>query len=130
MLFITTISGVDIKNQVYITIATAIFQPISRNLPTQNHCKHQEGHQETNIRRRKIPKIRPFDLAFLPRDEFIGDQACHGRDQRSQPTQVDANDQRGQVLRKPRQQQRSRNITDHLAGGNAGQDFVPGDELL
>ena len=92
--------------------------------------EHQQYRQKADIRHRKIPKIRPFDLAFLPRDEFIGDQACHGRDQRSQPTQVDANDQRGQVLRKPRQQQRSRNITDHLAGGNAGQDFVPGDELL
>lgn len=113
----------------YITIATAIFQPISRNLPTQNHCKHQEGHQETNIRRRKVPEIRSFSLAFLPCNEFIGDQACHGRNQRPQPAAVNVDDQCGQVLRKPRQQRR-RNIADHLAGGNAGQDFVPGDELL
>ena len=113
----------------YITIATAIFQPISRNLPTQNHCKHQEGHQETNIRRRKVPEIRSFSLAFLPCNEFIGGQACHGRNQRPQPAAVNADDQCGQVLRKPRQQCR-RNIADHLAGGNAGQDFVPGDELL
>lgn len=97
---------------------------------SQNQREHQQDSQKGNISVCKLPEVWPLHPRLLPRHELVGDQACHGRDQRSQPTQVDANDQRGQVLRKPRQQQRSRNITDHLAGGNAGQDFVPGDELL
>lgn len=107
----------------------ATSQPASPNLPTQNHCKHQENNYETTIRRHKVPEICSFSLAFLPCNEFIGDQACHGRNQRPQPAAVNADDQCGQVLRNPRQQRR-RNIADLLAGGNAGQDFVPGDELL
>ena len=96
----------------------------------KSQCEHQQDRQEADIRRGEVPEIGPFPLPLFPRDELIGDQACHGGDQRSQAAQVDPNDQVGKVLCKPGQQQRGGDIADHLAGGHAGKDLVSGDDLL
>lgn len=65
--------------------------PIPSALAPNKKLKHKQSHQKTGIFYHKVSKINPFCLISLPRDELVGDQAGHWRDQRSKSSKVGGN---------------------------------------
>ena len=61
---------------------------------------------------------------------FVGDQAGHGCDQRTEASKVGADEERDALVSEAGQQKSCRNVADDLAGCHGAEKLMAGDQLL
>ena len=76
------------------------------------------------IKKGKEEKVSFFHAGIFPDHDFVWDQTCHGRNQRTEAAEVTADDQALPLWRKPRKEQSGGHIADDLAC-DYGNDFHP-----
>lgn len=85
-----------------------------------------EHRQKRRIVHREQREIPEPERGILLGERLVGDEACHGRDERAQPAQIAADDERLPLRRKARKQERRGHVAYHLAGENRDYLFVAG----
>ena len=85
-----------------------------------------ERTQKQKAEQGEVQQIVRTQRGIRPRKLLVGNQTCHRSDQRSQPAQIAADNQRAPVGRKAGQQQRRRYVADDLAGQDGRRQLVPG----
>ena len=90
----------------------------------------KEDCQEKHVHCCKMDQVFSLEAGKFLCRVFVGDQACHGGDQRSQTSQVGADEERGALAGKAGQQEGCRNVADDLADCHGAEKLIAGDQPL